>query len=577
MSSGPPPHAPGELTPEQLRALESHAARWVENALSTQPVVAGRLVPAVHALYAAAALKPPRVVVVSSPVVMVFAAGFAAAIWWARENNTLARWKGLAWDTGHIRDKVSGPSASPSACPALEDAIRLATEQALPPTSDHARNKKPPGRHGVRRHSNFYSRCSRNAYAIGQPLCVVMEQVARDRCTAAADKGQRVPRFENARELTELRVRQVTQQATLAVTNAALYRVAVEAAAMATRAEMDHLLAPYRAPKRPKPLEGSGGGVPDMGGPMACAQDEIRQAIERALKAGQGALAVVPLARRFALLAYDLGAELGIDFHLLLAYADLARTSCQGGNMDASADSYLSACRDVLGLVQPEHEKYRAWESCATEGSLRIVHDEFCIVSDRPEVLKVDGQNRPHCADGPSHRWRDGWSLYHWHGTHIPPEYEYIILAPAQITVAAIDSEPNAEMRRVMMERYGADRYAFECGATVVEELPADHPIIGLRSARLLHKPLKMDRHVAHLVLHGVRVQFEALSVYVDLLNSTPEPDGTVKRYLLRVDPSAYGGDASRYVHAAVASTWRNADGSLTFSRWQDYNPDAES
>ena len=29
-------------------------------------------------------------------------------------------------------------------------------------------------------------------------------------------------------------------------------------------------------------------------------------------------------------------------------------------------------------------------------------------------------------------------------------------------------------------------------------------------------------------------------------VDSTPEPDGSVKRYMLRVDPSAYGGDASR-------------------------------
>jgi hypothetical protein len=71
----------------------------------------------------------------------------------------------------------------------------------------------------------------------------------------------------------------------------------------------------------------------------------------------------------------------------------------------------------------------------------------------------------------------------------------------------------------------------------------------GLRSARLRRKDPKAGR--------GEPV------VFVDLLNGTPEPDGTVKRYLLRVDPSAYGGEASRYVQAAVASTWRNADGNL--------------
>jgi hypothetical protein len=65
--------------------------------------------------------------------------------------------------------------------------------------------------------------------------------------------------------------------------------------------------------------------------------------------------------------------------------------------------------------------------------------------------------------------------------------------------------------------------------------------------------------------------------VYVDLLNSTPEPNGEVKRYMLRVDPKAYDGEAELNVHAAAASTWRNADGSLTYQNWRDYAPDAES
>jgi hypothetical protein len=63
----------------------------------------------------------------------------------------------------------------------------------------------------------------------------------------------------------------------------------------------------------------------------------------------------------------------------------------------------------------------------------------------------------------------------------------------------------------------------------------------------------------------------------IDLLNSTPEPDGTVKRYLLRVQPDAYDGAASTDCLAAIASTWRNADGSLTFKRPSDYAPVFES
>lgn len=85
--------------------------------------------------------------------------------------------------------------------------------------------------------------------------------------------------------------------------------------------------------------------------------------------------------------------------------------------------AYLSAFRDVLGLDLPEYEKYQWWEQAAIHGGFRAMHKEFCIVSDFPEILRVDNQNRPHCENGPSHRWRDGWSLYHWHGTKVPAHW----------------------------------------------------------------------------------------------------------------------------------------------------------
>ena len=91
--------------------------------------------------------------------------------------------------------------------------------------------------------------------------------------------------------------------------------------------------------------------------------------------------------------------------------------------MWASFPSYVQACRDVLGLDLPEFQKWKAWEECAMHGGFRVLHPEFCIVSDFPEIIKVDAENRPHCEAGPSHRWRDGWSLYHWHGVRVPAHW----------------------------------------------------------------------------------------------------------------------------------------------------------
>jgi hypothetical protein len=61
----------------------------------------------------------------------------------------------------------------------------------------------------------------------------------------------------------------------------------------------------------------------------------------------------------------------------------------------------------------------------------------------------------------------------------------------------------------------------------------------------------------------------------VRVTNATMEPDGTFKDYWIRVDPKSYAG--LKTAHAAVASTWRKADGSMLFERPEDYNCEVET
>ena len=224
-------------------------------------------------------------------------------------------------------------------------------------------------------------------------------------------------------------------------------------------------------------------------------------------------------------------------------------------------DCYLTAARDILGLRLPEHEKYAAWEQCAIHGGFRYMHEKFCMVCDFPEILTKDAQNRPHGENGPSHRWRDGWSLYHWHGVRLEENQSWIVTNPERITAQLIDTETNAEIKRIMLERFTYERYLKETGATVVDEAPADHPLKGARTARLLVKDVGEEEPIC----------------MVDALNSTPEPDGTTKRYMMLVDPKAYNGKAGKSVVAALASTWRNQDGSLYFKKPEQYAPAFES
>ena len=165
-------------------------------------------------------------------------------------------------------------------------------------------------------------------------------------------------------------------------------------------------------------------------------------------------------ATRAATACYTLGGPLGLEC------AKKWSGVYQGGNMWAPYASYLAAARDVLGLRLEAHEKYAAWEEAAIHGGFRVLHPEFCIVSDFPEVLKVDAENRPHCETGPSHRWRDGWSLYHWHGVKIPGEW---IEDKASLTAAKALTWENVEQRRAACEILGWNAVLEELGAMTID------------------------------------------------------------------------------------------------------------
>lgn len=129
--------------------------------------------------------------------------------------------------------------------------------------------------------------------------------------------------------------------------------------------------------------------------------------------------------------------------------------SAQGGNMAAQTDAYLSAARDILGLRLPEHDKYASWEQAAIHGSMRVMHEKFCIVSDFPEVIRTDENHLPHCENGPSHRWRDGWELFHWHGVRVPGHW---IMHPENIDPLEVLRSENVEQRAAGISIVGMSR-----------------------------------------------------------------------------------------------------------------------
>ncbi|WP_052852951.1 DUF6745 domain-containing protein [Streptomyces avicenniae] len=136
-------------------------------------------------------------------------------------------------------------------------------------------------------------------------------------------------------------------------------------------------------------------------------------------------------------------------------------------------------------------------------------YTDLAVLAERPAELHRDEAGRLDRADGPALRWPDGFALHAWRGLPVPGDF---LTGLGSLTPARIREEENAELRRVMLEHYGYDRYLTESGAT-----PVHRDDTGV----LWRIPLPGDEDV----------------VMVEVVNSTPEPDGTSRTYWLRVPP----------------------------------------
>ena len=135
---------------------------------------------------------------------------------------------------------------------------------------------------------------------------------------------------------------------------------------------------------------------------------------------------------------------------------------------------------------------------------------DLVILTERPSIVSMDERNRLHNGSGPAVRYADGFSVYAWHGLAVPAAI--IEEDPSTWTVEAILRESNQEIRRAKLERFGWERFA------------------------LLHKPVQRDDY-GDLYRIPIPGDDEPL-VFVGVDNSTPEKDGSIKKYFLRVPPS---------------------------------------
>ncbi|GAB2628515.1 hypothetical protein Aab01nite_21960 [Paractinoplanes abujensis] len=146
----------------------------------------------------------------------------------------------------------------------------------------------------------------------------------------------------------------------------------------------------------------------------------------------------------------------------------------------------------------------------------------FAILTERPSLLARDNVGRLHRGEGPAIGYPDGYALWAWRGMPIPTD---LAAELPHLTADRIGAESNAELRRVMLEHFGYERYLQEAGARALHQD---------ETGTLWHLPLTGDEPL----------------VMVEVVNATPEPDGTSRVYWLRVPPG------TRTARAGVAWTF---------------------
>jgi hypothetical protein len=201
---------------------------------------------------------------------------------------------------------------------------------------------------------------------------------------------------------------------------------------------------------------------------------------------------------------------------------------------------YLSAAEIWLDNVNThaftlQAAEIKAWNRLADTCLAVICLDHVVFVCEKPSLFNLDEWGRLHSSEGPALLFADGFREYAWHGLVVDAR---LIEEPESISIEEIDSCANAELRRVLIERYGQARYLQdsgaekihqdECGTLFRKDIPGDEPLL-----------------------------------MVKVVNSSPEPDGSFKDYFLRVPPE------SQTAKQAVAWTFGFDE--------EDYTPLAES
>lgn len=147
------------------------------------------------------------------------------------------------------------------------------------------------------------------------------------------------------------------------------------------------------------------------------------------------------------------------------------------GSMDISWLSFYKYFIEVVGL---ELEKITGILELANHTGWYNAYEDVVVFQDRPEYIKFDEDQRLHSETGPAIRFRDGFSVYSWHGVRIPGTW---IENKKELTPETALTWENVEQRRCACEILG--------WATILETL--DSKVVDNDIDPMIGKLLEVD------------------------------------------------------------------------------------
>jgi hypothetical protein len=439
------------LTDEHRAELEPWAKKWIANAMRTRPMDEWdrkQTREAIKGLYRAADLTPPpdhRIVFVPSPFVLRFAAGFASAIWYLRE-------QGLT--TSAATRAATRAATYAATYAATSAATRAATSAATRAATDAATRAATYAATDAATYAATYAATSAATRAATRAATYAATSAATDAATDAAT-------YAATSAATDAATDAATYAATSAATDAATYAATDAATSAATRAATD-------AATRAATYAATDAAT------YAATYAATSAATDAATDAATYAATRGPIIDGDRYFSVDLkglvqlAEELGVH-QLGLRCAEFAYSNMwQGGNQWSDWDSFLSFFRHVAKL-DIDYSKWEHWETASLHSGPRVMHKEFCLVSDFPDVLQVDERNRPHSETGPFCRWADGAAIYALHGVYVPV---WAVETPKdEIDPKKVLALENTEQRYAIMRHLGLGRFL---GSLNAQKIDAD-------------------------------------------------------------------------------------------------------